>query len=331
MQPATSVTNRYQILACRSLSWRAEAPMPTASEAGTPPPQPYPQEGKAGPPPAAVMKAPPPEPAPMQGPQGGVPVTNKAPPPPGGPPYPQLTLKAPPPPYPEASRVRRSPSQTLRELEHLLSRPTAASSGARPVMPVPHVLTIINKAPPPYPPRNAQAEEELHPEAPPPYPPQGKAGGFWCYSFRDAVWERVGAPGATASATPSGSGSAHRVLQLPGRGNRRLPSSSTRTWLSGSAQLAVTPSTVEVQHVQHEDILALLEAQDTQPLDTLTETYEGDWQQQPADPCDAPPWTCPIHAMSPDVLLEAQPPVFVAGFPCRPFSPVADAVPPADL
>ena len=174
--------------------------MPTASEAGTPPPpQPYPQEGKAGPPPAAVMKAPLPEPAPMQGPPGGVPVTNKAPPPPpppGGPPYPQLTLKAPPPPYPEASRARRSPSKTLRrELEHL----QPSSSGARPVMPVPHVLTIINKAPPPYPPRNAQAEEELHPEAPPPYPPQGKAGGFWCYSFRDVVWERVGAPGATAS------------------------------------------------------------------------------------------------------------------------------------
>ena len=142
---------------------------------------------------------------------------------------------------------------------------------------VPHVLTL--EAPPPYPPRNAQAE--LHPEAPPPYPPQGKAGGVPASS----MCPMTPAPGATASATPSG---------------------------SGSAQLAV-----EVQHVLEEW------------LDTLTETYEGDWQ--PADPCDAPPWTCPIHAMSPDVLLEAQPPVFVAGFPCRPFSPVADAVPPADL
>ncbi len=78
--------------------------------------------------------------------------------------------------------------------------------------------------------------------------------------------------------------------------------------------------------MQHEDILALLGAQDTQPLDTLTETYEGDWQQ-PADPCDAPPWTCPIHAMSPDALLEDLDPEMHDLVT----EALADAVPPADL
>ena len=82
------------------------------------------------------------------------------------------------------------------------------------------------------------------------------------------------APGATASATPSG---------------------------SGSAQLAD-----EVQRVLEEW------------LDTLTETYEGDWQ---------PAVDVPIHAMSPDALLEDLDPEMHDLVT----EALADAVPPADL
>ncbi len=139
---------------------------------------------------------------------------------------------------------------------------------------VPHVLTL--KAPPPYPPRNAQAE--LHPEAPPPYPPQGKAGGVPASSM--CPMTPAPGPGATASATPSG---------------------------SGSAQLAV-----EVQHVLEEW------------LDTLTETYEGDWQEVEIR---APPVDVPIHAMSPDALLEDLDPEMHDLVT----EALADAVPPADL